>query len=114
MSFFSDRLRKRDPLAPSDLTDAQKVTICQHPKVIELRREKRKLMEQMRSLAGTIGKAKESCPQLYRSHEEVKKELSRLRKSLANDTQETVRLDRDVRRVNWNVVLKHLGQIELC
>ncbi|KAI3015039.1 hypothetical protein CBS147347_11311 [Aspergillus niger] len=114
MSFFSDRLRKRDPLAPSDLTDAQKVTICQHPKVIELRREKRKLMEQMRSLAGTIGKAKESFPQLYRSHEEVKKELSRLRKSLANDTQETVRLDRDVRRVNWNVVLKHLGQIELC
>ncbi|GKZ75057.1 hypothetical protein AnigIFM50267_002296 [Aspergillus niger] len=74
-------LRKRDPLAPSDLTDAQKVTICQHPKVIKLRREKRKLMEQMRSLAGTIGKAKESFPQLYRSHEEVKKELSRLKQS---------------------------------
>lgn len=26
----------------------------------------------------------------------------------------SIRLDRDVRRVNWNVVLKHLGQIELC
>ncbi|KAI2860365.1 hypothetical protein CBS76997_11373 [Aspergillus niger] len=84
-------LRKRDPLAPSDLTDAQKVTICQHPKVIELRREKRELMEQMRSLAGTIGQAKEPFPQLYRSHEEVKKELSRLRKTLANDTRETAR-----------------------
>ncbi|OJJ62717.1 hypothetical protein ASPSYDRAFT_86371 [Aspergillus sydowii CBS 593.65] len=40
-------LRKRDPLAPADLTDAQKRTIYQNPEILELRREKRELMEEM-------------------------------------------------------------------
>ncbi|KAJ0415015.1 hypothetical protein BJY00DRAFT_327273 [Aspergillus carlsbadensis] len=62
-------LRKRDPLAPSGLTDAQKRTVCQHPKVLELRREKRELMEEMRSLASTIRKAREPFPHLYQRHE---------------------------------------------
>lgn len=84
-------LRKRDLLAPSDLTDTQKRTIRQNSKILELRREKRELMEEMRSLAGTIGKARESFPHFYRRHEEVKKELSRLRKTLANDTRQTAR-----------------------
>lgn len=84
-------LRKRDPLTPSDLTDAQKRTVRQHPKVFELRREKRELMEDMRSLAGTIGKAREPFPHLYQRHEEVKKELSQLRKTLANNTRQTAR-----------------------
>ncbi|CEL09489.1 hypothetical protein ASPCAL12624 [Aspergillus calidoustus] len=84
-------LRKRDLLAPSDLNDAQKRTIRQHPKVLELRREKRELMEEMRSLAGTIGKAREPFPHLYQRHEEVKKKLSRLRKTLASSTRETAR-----------------------
>jgi hypothetical protein len=57
--------RKRDPFALSDLTDAQKRTIRQYPKVLELRREKREPMEEMRSLAGTIGKAREPFPHLY-------------------------------------------------
>jgi predicted nuclease with TOPRIM domain len=84
-------LRKRDPLAPSGLTDAQKRTVRQHPKVLELRREKRELMEEMRSLAGTIRKAREPFSHLYQRHEAVKKELSQLRKSLANNTQQTAR-----------------------
>ncbi|KAL2861060.1 uncharacterized protein BJX67DRAFT_391634 [Aspergillus lucknowensis] len=61
-------LRKRDPLAPSGLTNAQKHTICQHPKVLALRQEKRELI-----------------------HEAIKKKLSQLRKTLANNTQETAR-----------------------
>ena len=84
-------LRKRDPRAPSDLTDAQKRAVCQHPKVLELRREKRELMEKLRSLAGTIRKAREPFPYLYQRHEEVKKELSQLRKTLAIDTRQTAR-----------------------
>ncbi|KAL2829035.1 hypothetical protein BDW59DRAFT_170777 [Aspergillus cavernicola] len=40
-------LRKRDPLALSILTDAQKHTICQTPEVLELRQEKRELIEEM-------------------------------------------------------------------
>jgi hypothetical protein len=84
-------LRKRGLLAPSDLSDAQKRTIRQHPKAFELRREKRELMEEMRSLAGTIGKAREPFPHLYQRHEQVKKELSQLRKTLANNTRKTAR-----------------------
>ncbi|KAL4946616.1 hypothetical protein BDV06DRAFT_208531 [Aspergillus oleicola] len=58
-------LRKRDPLALSGLTNVQKRIICQHPKVLELRQEKRELMEEMRSLASTIRKAQEPFPYLY-------------------------------------------------
>ncbi|KAK2801732.1 hypothetical protein FQN50_007647 [Emmonsiellopsis sp. PD_5] len=36
-------LRKRDPLAPSDLSNTQKRAICQNPEVLELRREKQEL-----------------------------------------------------------------------
>lgn len=48
-------------------------------------------MEEMRSLAGTVGKAWESSPHLYQRHDAVRKELSRLRKTLAKDTRETAR-----------------------
>ena len=66
-------LRKRDPLAPSDLTDAQRRAICQNPEILELRREKRELKEEMRSLEGTMKRAEESFPHLYQRHEAVKK-----------------------------------------
>ncbi|PYH89774.1 hypothetical protein BO71DRAFT_464394 [Aspergillus ellipticus CBS 707.79] len=84
-------LRKRDPLAPSDLTEAQRRAICQNPEILELRREKRELKEEMRSLAGTMEKAREPFPHLYQRHETVKKELSQLRKTVANNTRETAR-----------------------
>jgi DNA repair exonuclease SbcCD ATPase subunit len=86
-------LRKRDPLASSNLTNAQKHTIRQNPEVLELRREKRELMEEMRSLAGIIGKAREPFPHLYQRYKEVKKELSQLRKTLTNNTRQTARKD---------------------
>lgn len=84
-------LRKRDLLAPSDLTDAQRRAICQNPEILELRREKRELMEEMRSQAGTVKNVKESFPRLFQRHEAVKKELSQLRKTLSSNTRETVR-----------------------
>jgi hypothetical protein len=67
-------LRKRDPLAPSGLTDQQKCAICRDPRILELRREQRELKEEMRSLAGTVAKAWESFPHLHARHEAVKKE----------------------------------------
>ncbi|KAN0074029.1 Protein of unknown function (DUF3435) domain containing protein [Elaphomyces granulatus] len=74
-------LWNRDPLAPSDLTDEQR----------QLRREKMELKEELRSLAGTIQNAQGPFPQLYQRHEAVKKELSKLRKTVRNDTRETAR-----------------------
>ncbi|KAL1885235.1 hypothetical protein Plec18167_001892 [Paecilomyces lecythidis] len=84
-------LRKRDTLAPSNLTDEHRRAICRHPDILQLRREKRELREDMRSLAGTIKKARELFPHLYEKHETVKKDLSQLRKTLANDTREAAR-----------------------
>ena len=86
-------LRKRDPLAPSDLTDAHKHAICLHPEILQLRREKRELMAEMRSLSGTVKNAREPFPHLYQRHEAVKKSLAKLRKTLATDTRETARKD---------------------
>ncbi|EED16118.1 hypothetical protein TSTA_012270 [Talaromyces stipitatus ATCC 10500] len=87
-------LRKRDPFAPSyKLTEVQRRAICQDPRILELRRAKRELMEEMRSLAGIIKKAQELFPHLYQRHEAVMKELSHLRKALASGTRETARKD---------------------
>lgn len=85
-------LRKRDPLAPSSqLTSAQRRAICQNPEILELRREKRELMEEMRSLAGTVKKAQQSHPHLYNRHEETKKQLSQVRKATAYRTRDAAR-----------------------
>ncbi|KAJ5161353.1 hypothetical protein N7492_006745 [Penicillium capsulatum] len=86
-------LRKRDLLAPSDLTDTHRRAICQHAEILQLRREKRELMAEMRSLAGTIKNAREPFPHLYQRHEAVKKDLAKLRKTLATDTRERARKD---------------------
>jgi hypothetical protein len=40
-------LRKWDPLALSNLTNAQKNSIRQNPRVLELRQKKRELIEEM-------------------------------------------------------------------
>jgi hypothetical protein len=58
-------LRKRVPLALSNLTGAQKYTMCQNPEVLELRQEKRELMEEMQSLANLVRKARDSPPHPY-------------------------------------------------
>ncbi|KUL81536.1 hypothetical protein ZTR_10660 [Talaromyces verruculosus] len=87
-------LRKRDPTAPSsELTEKQRRTICQDPRIVELRQAKREAMEEMRSLAGTKKKARQTFPHLYQRHESLCKELSQLRKRLAKNTKETARKD---------------------
>ncbi|KAJ5887370.1 hypothetical protein N7495_007411 [Penicillium taxi] len=86
-------LRKRDPLAPSKLTNTHRRAICQHPEILQLKREKRELMAEMRSLAGTVKNARERFPHLYQRHEAAKKEMARLRKILATSTRETARKD---------------------
>lgn len=86
-------LRKRDLSAPSDLTEAHKRAICQNPGILQLRREKRGLMAEMRSVAGTIKSARDTFPHLFQRHETVKKDLAKLRKTLAIETRETARKD---------------------
>ncbi|KAI3097945.1 hypothetical protein CBS147333_9183 [Penicillium roqueforti] len=86
-------LRKRDPLAPSKLTDTHKRAICRHPGMLELKREKRELMAEMRSLAGTVKNAEKSFPHLYQRHKVVDREMTKLRKTLATNTRETARKD---------------------
>ncbi|RAO74324.1 uncharacterized protein BHQ10_010336 [Talaromyces amestolkiae] len=85
-------LRKRDLSAPSSvLTEEQRRAVCQDPRILELRRAKREVMEEMRSLAGTKKKAEKPFPHLYQKHESLCKELSQLRKTLAKDIKNTAR-----------------------
>lgn len=93
LRFAGSMLRKRDVHAPSELTDTHKRAICQNPDLLRLRREKRDLYAEMRSLAGTIKNARLPFPHLYQKHEDVKKEIAKLRKTLANDTREAARKD---------------------
>lgn len=93
LRFAGSMLRKRDLYAPSELTDTQKRTICLHPDILQLRREKRELMAEMRSLAGTIKNARQLFPHLYQNHENIKKEIAKRRKRLATDTRKAARED---------------------
>jgi hypothetical protein len=86
-------LRNRDPLAPSDLTDEQRKVIRRDPEILELRRERRELKEEMRSLAGTVQNARKPFPNIYHRHDEVKKSLAKLRKTLVDGTKQTIRKD---------------------
>ncbi|OXV10132.1 hypothetical protein Egran_02105 [Elaphomyces granulatus] len=70
-------LKNRDPSAPSDITDEQLQDIRQHPRILALRK---KLKDEMRSLAGAMRNAREPFPELCSEHDEVDKELTRLRK----------------------------------
>ena len=86
-------LRNRDPLAPSNITDEQLRAICRHPEILELRREKRELKEEMWSLAGTIQNAWNPFPDLYQRHGEISRKLTKLRKALWDNTRQTARKD---------------------
>ena len=61
--------------------------------MLALKREKRELMVEMRSLAGTVKNAQKPFPHLYQRHKTVDKEITKLRKALATDTRETARKD---------------------
>ena len=78
-------LRKRDPYTPSELTAIHKHAICQHPELLQLQQEKRELMAEMQSLASSVKNAQTPFPHLPQKHENVKKEIAKLRKRLATD-----------------------------
>ncbi|KAJ5708139.1 hypothetical protein N7488_007940 [Penicillium malachiteum] len=75
------------------LSNTHKRAICQNPDLLQLRREKRELGAEMRSLAGSIKKARVPFPHPYQKHENVNKEIAKLRKRLATDTREAARKD---------------------
>jgi hypothetical protein len=86
-------LKNRDPFAPSDITGEQLQGIRQHPRILALRQEKKKLKDEMRSLAGTMGNAREPFPELYSKHDEADKELTRLRKIFRDEAKAKARKD---------------------
>lgn len=55
------------------------------PRIIQLRKERLRSKDEMRSLAGTVKAAERTYPELYRQHNEVRKKLTRVRKALRDE-----------------------------
>jgi Protein of unknown function (DUF3435) len=72
--------RKRDPLAPKDLTDEQRQLLCRDPYLIDLRKERASLHQAMRfggkPLSSALG------TQNHHRHVELGKEIARRRQVL--------------------------------
>jgi hypothetical protein len=83
--------KNRDPRAPTGHTDEQLEDIRRMPRIIQLKSERLRLRDEMRSLAGTVKAAAESFPELYQQHEEVCKELTRVRKALRSEAKKKKR-----------------------
>ena len=77
--------KNRDSLAPTGHTDEQLETIRRMPRIIQLRRERLRLRDEMRSLAGTVKAAEGPYPELYRQHNEVCRKLTRVRKAFRDE-----------------------------
>jgi hypothetical protein len=73
-------LKNCDPFAPSDISDEQPQAIRQHPHILEFRREKRELKDEMRSLARTMENSREPIPELYWIYDKLIKKFTFLRK----------------------------------
>jgi hypothetical protein len=71
--------RHRDHLAPSDLTEDQLEGIRDSDQIRRLREQRLILRDEIRTLYGTLKKAKHADPDRYREHETVVKELARVR-----------------------------------
>jgi Protein of unknown function (DUF3435) len=71
--------RYRDHLAPSDLTEDQLEGIRDSNQIRRLREQRLILRDEIRTLYGTLKKAKHADPDRYREHETVVKELARVR-----------------------------------
>jgi hypothetical protein len=56
------------------------------PRIIQLRKERLRLKNEIRSLARTVKAAEKSYPKLYRQHNEIYKKLTRVKKALRNET----------------------------
>ncbi len=79
--------KNRDPLAPTQLRDDQLEAISRKPRIMQLRKERNELKNEMRSSARTIEAAKTSHPDLYSKHREVCKKLARVRKAFHREAQ---------------------------
>jgi hypothetical protein len=53
--------------------------------MLALKREKRELIAEIQSLAGTVKNAQEPFPHLYQRHKAIDKGLTKLRKALTSD-----------------------------
>jgi hypothetical protein len=72
--------KNRDPLAPTGHTDEQLEAIRRTPHIIQSRKERLRLKNEMQPLAGAVQAAVGPYPELYRQHDEVCKRLTRVRK----------------------------------
>jgi hypothetical protein len=101
------RKSRRDPLAPTDLGDEQLEAIRRNPRIVQLRKERLELRNEIRSLAGTIEAAQELYPELHLQHAKVIKRLHKERKALRkkakeemkeeyHDTMPTIEVDKQI------------------
>jgi Protein of unknown function (DUF3435) len=71
--------RHRDHLAPSSLTDDQLEGIGNLEQIRSLQKQRLALTIEMRALYGTVKKAKSLDPDRFKAHEDVVRELTRVR-----------------------------------
>ena len=75
--------RKRDPLAPKDITNEQRHSISRHPQLVGLRRERKQLHVEMVARYGSMRKAGGTA--IHERHKELSQEIPRLRQQFRRD-----------------------------
>jgi uncharacterized protein YdcH (DUF465 family) len=83
--------KNRDPLTLTGYTDEQLKTIRRIPRIVQLRKERLRLRDEMRSLARTIKAAERPYPELYRQHNEICKKLTRIKKALRDKAKKNIK-----------------------
>jgi hypothetical protein len=68
------------------------------PRIIQLRKERLRLQNDVQSLVGTVQAAAGLYPELYRKHDEVCKRLTRVRKVLRDEAKKKGRRRKKKRR----------------
>ena len=72
--------QKRDPNAPKDLTDAQRQMLCRDPHLINLRRQREALSQEIHFGGKSLSSARGT--EMYQRHSELGKAISRRRQEL--------------------------------
>jgi hypothetical protein len=85
------KIRNRDPLAPKDLNDNQLAAIAKDSRLLDLANERKDLRNEICLLAGTLKAAKQSHPELYQKHDDVRKQQLRTRKLLRDEARRAIR-----------------------
>ena len=76
------------------------------PRIIQLRKERLRLKNEMQSLAGTVQAAAGLYPELYRKHDEVCKRLTRVKKALRDEAKKKKGRRRRRREEYYDIVPK--------